>query len=95
MILAPSRNLNTLQTIIDGAFPTLQLQPSICSISEEQRVSREPLNSLRIKLLGGSEIAVFESLVALLLESIGGGGGHAVLFTFWPCACFGGSSLPA
>jgi hypothetical protein len=80
MILRPSRNLNTLKTIIHRAFPTLQLQPSIGSIGEEQRVPREPLNGLRVELLGGREIAVLESLVALLFESVGGGGGHEVFF---------------
>jgi hypothetical protein len=95
MILAPSRNLNTLQTIIHRAFPALQLQPSICSVCKEQRISREPLNSLRVKFLGGSEIAVLESLVALLLESVGGGGGHEVFFDLCPCVGFGRSSLAA
>jgi len=68
------RDLNTLQTIIHRALPALQLQPSICTIREKQRVPREALHSLRVEVLGGREVAVLESLVALLFESVGGGG---------------------
>lgn len=74
MILSPPRNLNTFQAIIHRALPALQLQPSIRAIREKQRVPREFLHSLRVELLGGSEVAVLESLVALLFESVGGGG---------------------
>jgi len=79
MILRPPstrriRNLNTLQAIIDSALPALQLQPRIRTVREKQRVPRELLHGLRVKLLGGGEIAAFESLVALLFESVGGGG---------------------
>ena len=79
MILRPPptrriRDLNTLQAIIDGALPALQLQPRICAVREKQRVPRELLHGLRVELLGGGVIAIFESLVALLFESVGGGG---------------------
>lgn len=68
------RNLNTLQTIIDRALPALQLQPRIRAIREQQRVAGELLHGLGVELLGECEIAVFESRVALLFESVGGGG---------------------
>lgn len=72
MILRLARNLNTLQAVINRSFPALQLQPRIRPIREKQRVARELLHSLRVKLLGSLEIAVLESLVALLFESVGG-----------------------
>jgi hypothetical protein len=68
------RNLNTLQAIVHRALPALQLKPSIRAIREKQRILREALHSLRVKVLGGREVAVLESLVALLFESVGGGG---------------------
>lgn len=78
MILRPARtcrirNLNTLQTIIHRALPALQFQPRIRAVREEQWVARELLHGLRVELLGGGKIAIFESLVALLFESVGGG----------------------
>ena len=79
MILRPARtrrirNLNTLQTIVHRALPALQFQPRIRAVGEQQRVARELLHGLRVEVFGGGEIAVFESLVALLFESVGGGG---------------------
>jgi len=77
MILRPSRNLNTLQAIIDGALPALQFQPSIRAVGEEQRVAGKPLAGLRVEFLGGSVVAFLEGFVALLLESVGGCLGHS------------------
>lgn len=72
MILLPlAADLNTLQAIIDSTLPTLQLQPSIRPIGEKQRIPRVLLNSLRVKILSLQKLAVLESLVALLLESVG------------------------
>jgi hypothetical protein len=94
VILRASRNLDTLQTIVDRPFPSLQLQSSICSIREKQRVPREPLNSLRVELFGGCEIAVLESLVALLFESVGGGGGHGMVFALRVARVLARTRLP-
>ena len=79
MILRPPparrvRNLNTLQAIVHRALPALQLEPSIRAVGEQQRVARELLHGLRVKVFGGREIAALESLVALLFESVGGRG---------------------
>jgi hypothetical protein len=76
MILRPPRNLNTLQAIIDSALPALQLQPSIRAIREKQRVAGKSLASLRVEFFGGCVVALFERLVALLFESVGGCLGH-------------------
>ena len=67
-------DLNTLQTIIHRALPALQLQPRIRAVREQQRVAGELLHSLSVELFGECEVAVLESRVALLFESVGGGG---------------------
>lgn len=79
MILRPARtrrirDLDALQAIIHRTLPALQLQPRIRAVGEQQRVARELLHGLCVEVFGGSEIAVLESLVALLFESVGGGG---------------------
>ena len=79
MILRPPRrsrirNLNTLQTVIHRALPTLQLEPSIRAVRKEQGVPRELSDSLRVEVFSGREVAVLESRVALLFESVGSGG---------------------
>jgi hypothetical protein len=81
MILRLPRNLNTLQAIIDSALPALQLQPSIRAVGEKQRVAGKPLAGLRVEFFGGGVVALFESFVALLFESVGGCLGHEA--SFW------------
>lgn len=71
MILALPRNLNTLQTIVHGPLPPLQLQPGIRPIGEEQRVPRVLLHGLCVEVLCGREVPVLECEVALLFESVG------------------------